>query len=186
MKKTIYTTIITSLLIIITTLTCAMEKSEINIKFGDKTITLANPTFMQNNRIYISARDICDTLGIPIYWNEENNEAHIDIYHKKLNVSNKTECKDEGVIPDEETALAVGKVILEKYMDKPLEYETSDKIYYLEVAFKEDYNKWDIYQTFKYKNEAGWNSGELYIPSISLNKYTGEVIHINTYSMIDN
>ena len=61
-------------------------------------------------------------------------------------------------------------------MDKPLEYETSDKIYYLEVAFKEDYNKWDIYQTFKYKNEAGWNSGELYIPSISLNKYGGKLM----------
>ena len=92
--------------------------------------------------------------------------------------------KEGGVLPDEETALAVGKIILEKYIGKPLEYETDEKIYYLSVTYREDRNAWNIQQFFDYKDGRHWAASGIYLPNITLNKNTGEVMFINTYSSI--
>ena len=156
-----------------------------NIKLGNKSITMEYPLFIRDNRVYVSIRNLCELLNIPIYWDEQEKEVCVDIYNKKTPVSSKTEYKEEGVIPDEETALAVGKVILEKYAERPMEYETEDKIYYLNVRYYADGNFWRIVQWYDYKDKhSGWAAGDqFYMPVVYLNKNTGEVIYINTYSM---
>ena len=160
--------------------------SNCSVKIGSSTEKIQYPLYMNDNRIYISLRNICDELGIPLKWDDERREATVDIYNKKLNVSDKTPIKEDGVIPDKETAYTVGKVILEKYAQKPLEYETDEKNYYLIVEFSEQYNSWIIRQTFEFKDkESGWAGGDgLYTPFVILSKNTGEVLYVNTYSSL--
>jgi hypothetical protein len=160
------------------------EMPDCNIRIGNYAVKLQYPIYVNDDRIYVSLRSICDELGIPIKWDSKKNEAIMDIYNKKVPVSDKTLFREDGVIPDEQTALAVGKAILEKYADKPLEYETSDKIYYLEAMFDKQYNSWRVSQTFKYKDkDCGWSAGDdFYIPTVILNRQTGEVLYINTNS----
>ena len=83
-----------------------------------------------------------------------------------------------------EIAYNIGKILLEKYSGKSLEYVKDNKTFYLTVDFHEETNTWLVYQTFKYNEEGGWiaSGSGLYVPSIELNKNTGEVISINTYS----
>ena len=186
MKKRIIFVTVFCLTLAVVTIVSAFERSDYNIRLGNDNITMQYPSFVQNDRLYVSIRNLCDALGIPIYWNDDENEVHIDIYNKKVQVSDKTEYKEEGIIPDEETALTVGKAILEKYAGKPMEYETEDKVYYLKVEFLERYNAWRLYQTFEYKNGGVWSVGdEFYSPTVTLSKSSGEVIFINTYSMFN-
>lgn len=160
------------------------EKINYSIKVGKSDLKLQYPIYLSGNRIYVSLRSICDELNIPLMWDGEKNEAVVDIYNKKVPVSDKTEFLEEGVIGDEQTALTVGKAILEKYAKKSLEYETDDKIYYLTAAFDQERNSWNISQTFKYKDEnKGWSAGGMfYMPNVILSKQTGEVLYINTGS----
>lgn len=160
------------------------EFVDYDIKLGNVVEDLQYHAYLKDNRVYVSVREICEKLGIPVYWNEENEEVKIDIYNKNVPISDKTLRREEGVIPDSETAFTVGKLLLEKYAGKPLEYETEDKVYYLEVYFREDLNAWRIYQTWKYKDEKKmWAMGGVggYIPCITLSRETGEVLYINTH-----
>lgn len=151
-----------------------------NVKIGTDIADLKYPVYMINDRIYVSLRDFCDELGIPLKWNDEKNEVEIDKYNKNVQVCNKTELKDEGVIPDANTALIIGKAILEKYAGKPMEFETSDKIYFLKADYFKENNSWIVYQTYKNKNGEIWAAEGIPIPSIAINKSNGEVLYINT------
>lgn len=186
MRKKLVIAAIISLVLFIIVIISAFGMSDYYIKFGNERITMDYPVFMHNDRIYVSVRNICDLLGIPIYWDEQENEVHMDVYNKKVNVSDKTEYKEEGVIPDEETALTIGKAILEKYAGRPMEYETEDKIYYLKTLYYEIGNYWRVMQWYDYKDGRSWAAGgQFYCPTVSLNKNTGEVIYLNTYSMYE-
>lgn len=160
------------------------EEVDYNIKFGNTVVELPYPIFMHNDRLYIPLRGMCDKLRIPLIWDGNNREVNMNIFQKDIPVSDKTLLKEGGVLPDEETALAVGKIILEKYIGKPLEYETDEKIYYLSVTYREDRNAWNIQQFFDYKDGRHWAASGIYLPNITLNKNTGEVMFINTYSSI--
>ena len=190
MKKWI-ATVLVLMLILCATLTFAkvgevFEQVDYNIKIGDAVVKLQYPIFINDDRIYVSVRSICDKLGIPIEWNGESKEVEIDIYNKKVQVSDKTIFKTEGVIPDEETALIVGKTILEKYAERPMEYETESRIYYLYAEFIESENAWLISQRFRFKNpNSGGGIGWADYSNVKLNKFTGEVMFINTYSTFE-
>lgn len=163
-----------------------MESYDASIKVGNEIIEMEYPIFIQNGRTYASIRELCDKLNVPVYYNEDKNEVHLDIYNKQTPVNDKTELKDEGVIPDEETAYIVGKAILEKYVGKALEFETDDKVFYLRVKYIEQFNSWLVIQTFRYKAEGeGWAGSGIYFPCVYLNKNTGEVLAINTYSTFE-
>ena len=187
MKKRIMLVIIICLAFVSGMVISAFGISGYSIKVGNDTAKMKYETFVKNGRIYVSVRDMCNVLGIPISWREDEKEAFIDIYNKQVPISRETERKDEGVIPDKETAYTVGKAILEKYAGKTLEYETEDKIFFLRVDFIDQYNAWRISQTFKFKNEGmGWAAGDgFYTPSVILNKKNGEVMSINTFSNFD-
>jgi hypothetical protein len=186
MKKSIIISIMFVLLLMGTVAASSSiyEKSDNTIKFGNQNMQLESPIFLINDKIYVSLRNLCNELNIPIEWDGENGETTIDIYHKKIEVSNKTEYKEQGVIPDEETALTVGKAILEKYVGKHMEYETEDKIYYLETKYLENENSWYVGQMFSYKDTSkGWSTGgSIYVPCVKISKNTGEVLFINSYS----
>lgn len=159
------------------------EHIDYNIKIGDDVAKLQYPIFINDGRVYVSIRSICDKLGIPIEWNNESREMKIDIYNKKVQVSDKTPFKEDGVIPDEETALIIGKTILEKYAGQPMEYETESRIYYLQAEFIESENAWLIVQRFRFKNpNAGGGIDWADYSNVKLNKSTGQVMFINTYS----
>lgn len=180
-KKFIITTVV--LLCVITAVTVsAFEFSDCNIRLGNEDVKMEYPVFMKDDRVYVSLRNMCDLLGIPIHWNEEENQVHIDIYNKETPVSDKTECKEEGVIPDEETARAIGKIYLEKYSGKQMEYETDEKIYYLRVEFIEEENNWLVVQNFLLKDlNSGGSTDFAEFPHLKLNRSTGEITYINTY-----
>ena len=66
-----------------------------------------------------------------------------------------------------------------------MEYETAQKIYNLSVNFIEIENAWQIMQTFKYKDGRGWSASGVYFPSVKINKNSGEIMYINTFSSLD-
>lgn len=191
MKKMLTTTLIALSITFVFAFTVFSDSNGIfkisnySVKLGNSIVKLQYPMYLNNDRIYVSLRSICDELKIPLNWNAEKGEAKIDIYHKKIQTSDKTQVKEEGVVPDEETALIVGKAILEKYAGKSLEYETAQKIYNLSVNFIETENAWQIMQTFKYKDGRGWSASGVYFPSVKINKNSGEIMYINTFSSLD-
>lgn len=182
MKRKIFV-VFTIILLMSVTLASAAIIPEFKIMLGDKDVTEDCTYLLKDNRTYIQLRDFCDIFKVPITWDKETNEVCIDIYNKKIEVSDKTEFKPEGVIPDEETAYTIGKVILEKYAGGAVEYETDERIYYLSTRYIEEDNTWLVLQTFDRKNTNGASGIDwadwMYV---KLSKATGEVLYLNTAS----
>jgi len=176
-------------LCIFTTIAFAAEaifKTKTNeLQLGTNVIQFKNDIYQINDKTYVPVRELAENLKIPIDWNPDSEQVFLDINHKQVHVPEKTEYKPEGVIPDKETAYQVGKIILETYAGKSLEYETDEKIYYLRVYYQEQFNSWFIEQTFDFKDGTDWGGSGIYRPAVILNKNTGEVIGINTYSDIE-
>ncbi len=186
MKKSVWAAIVLAFGILSTAFAAESDMFKISnysIKIGDSAAEFHSPVYLLNDsKIYVSLRDICDALNIPIAWDGEKGEASLNTGSEKVNVSDKTAFKEGGVIPDKETALIVGKAILEKYADSPMEYETDDRVYYLEAS--EQGEKWIVRGTYKYKDEnRGWSAGDSFsYPTVILSRQTGEVLYINTYA----
>ena len=157
------------------------------IKVDNVAAKMQYPVYINNNRLYVSLRDICNQIGMSIEWNDEEKTAEIrrgsiDTSEKGVIISGKTEFRKEGAIPDEKTALAVGKAILEEYAERPLEYTTDKRIYYLRASLIEE-NTWLVVQNFKYLNpNSGGSTDFAEFAHVKLNKNTGEVMYINTHS----
>ena len=155
------------------------------IKIDNRREGFHKPLFIVDNSLYVPLRELMDKIDIPIQWNEEEALAEIepsykDNYQPVENLYAFTEWKEDGVIPDKETALAVGKLLLEKYMDgTQLEFENESGIYYLDAVYSPADNSWRVYQAKIHKTGGGGGSG-IYSPTIILNKFTGEVTLINT------
>lgn len=159
------------------------EKVDYAIKIGNENYESNYPSYIRVGRMYLPLRSFCDALGIPVEWDEENKEVKVDIYNKKLNVSSHTQYKEEGVIPDEETALAVGKIILEKYTGKPMEYENEDWKFYLNARYIQSLNAWCVSQTAEIKHSGGGGGGA--VPTVYINRNTGEVMYIHAFSSFE-
>ena len=156
------------------------------VRIGAKDVKFNNDLYIIDEKTYVPIRELSEKMRIPILWNDEKKQLELLTDFKTIHVSDKTELKEEGIIPDEQTAYQIGKIILERYAGEPLEYETDERIYYLQTQFQEKSNSWRISQTYEFKNgNHGWSSGDaFYVPSVILNKNTGEVVSINTYSNI--
>lgn len=157
------------------------------IRIDNEDVKFTNDIYIIDNKTYVPLRELAEKMRIPIEWNEEKGQAELLTYFKTVNVGDRTEFKEEGVIPDAETAYQIGKIILEKYTGTPMEYETDEYIVYLRTTYYEHLNVWYVSQTFKFKDEnRGWASGNsVYSPTVYLNKDTGEVIALNTYSTLE-
>jgi len=158
--------------------------ADFNLRIGNSTVELQYPIYVIDDRTYIPLRSLSEELRIPIHWDYENREVKMDIYNRRIQVTDRTPFREEGVIPDEETALIVGRAILERYAGRSLEYETEDRIFYLRVSFIAEFNGWSVSQTFRFKDGRGWGAGGAgtLLPFVRLNRNTGEVMYINTYT----
>lgn len=155
------------------------------IRMGVENIEFSNDLYMIDEKMYVPIRELSEKMRIPIMWDEEKGQLELLTDFKEVSVNDKTELKEKGVVADESVAYQIGKIILESYTGETLEYETDERIYFLQVQFQEKSNSWRISQTYKFKNNKGWTSGDaFYTPTVVLNKNTGEVISINTYSQI--
>lgn len=159
------------------------EGSSYSIKIGDKNINNNHTAFMNNDSIYVSLRNICEELRIPVTWNDKSKEATIGINNKEVEISERTRRNENGVVPDAETAINLGKIILEKYTGKDVEYESDKYIYYLKATFLEEENTWLVVQNIKYKHPyIGSMDGGADFIHIKISRGTGEVLYINDYS----
>lgn len=164
---------------------CAFANtSEYKIKWGIFDLKLNLPIIMQDDRVYVSIRSLSEALNIPIEWNEDTGEVHLDVYNKQILVDNPDNYKDEGVIPDEETAVAIGKIILENYLGTEMEYETDERIYYLRAHKFYSENVWVVQQHYDYKDGTLWTGTGYHPYAVALNASTGEVVQIFTESTL--
>ena len=154
------------------------------IRIGAEDVKFNNEIYLIDEKTYVPIRELSEKMQVPIIWNEEDNKVELLTDHKTVNTSKETIINEEGVIPDAETAYRVGKIILEKYVGKSLEYETEKGVYYLQVEYHKLDNSWRVSQECEYKIGGGGGTG-IYSPTIVLNKNTGEVMYINTHSVID-
>lgn len=180
--------ILIGLILVIGTSTIVMANNMYTIdnviEIGSEEVEFKNDIYNIDGKTYVPIRELSEKLRIPIEWDEEKNRVELLTDYKFVHTPEKMTLKEEGVIPDEQTAYEIGKIILEKYAGRPLEYEKGNKIYYLSVRYQKEYNLWRVQQSIKYKVGGGGSSG-VYVPGVTLNKNTGEVISINTYSEIE-
>lgn len=182
MKKNLITVPIILIFILISFVIVTNAGSNfINVNFGSDSLN----GILFNNKTYVSIRDLAEKFNIPLKWDNETQEVTVLPELKQIDVSDKTEIKRDGVVPDEDTAYKIGKILLEQYMGQPAEYTTSDRVYFLGVKYLEKDNVWIVSQQFEYTNGSQWTYGDsVYVPTVIINKNTGEVIYINTYSSI--
>ena len=132
-----------------------------------------------DGKTYAPLRELMGFMNIPVEWLEPNGLAVIDLNHKTLRVEGEAPVVD-GIIPDEETALKFGKMILEQQTGTKMEYTTTKARFYLHAHYWEDINTWSVWQTAEwYEDYPGGSSGYDY-PEIDFNASTGEVTFLCT------
>ncbi|MBQ2743807.1 MAG: hypothetical protein IJF32_13530 [Oscillospiraceae bacterium] len=160
------------------------REAEYQIKVGSLDFTNKLPIFNNNGNTYVSLRDVCSALGIPVYWDNENRIAVIDRFNSEIRADGDAERTERGIVPDAETAYTYGKMLLESYAGRKYEYETEKIRFYLDVDYSEAYNAWYVAQYYECKGD--WGIGTNAAPAgILLNKNTGEVVSINTRSVVE-
>lgn len=151
---------------------------EYNIKIGMKQAHFSDGVYIKNDKIYVPLRELCDNLNIPIEYDSTNKQVFLNIYKRSSEHYMNTNKKEDGIITDEETAVAVGKIILEKYSGKETEYETEDAIYYLKAKYSETDNAWLVYQDVKFKGTKGWSVEGAYPMYVGISRCNGEILTI--------
>ena len=131
--------------------------------------------------MYVPLREFCEKTGFIISWDGAKNEASVVTGKQGVVLGEETEHKNEGVIPDKETAITVGKAILERYVEKTY-YVGEDGIstYYWDAYYLEDSDSWRVVRTSKLNTENAIQSGIGYCPSIILSRSDGKVTYIST------
>ena len=144
---------------------------------GASEVQFDNDFYNVDGMIYVPIRELSEKLCIPIKWNAMKNQVELLVHEKQVVVEDKTKLKESSVIPDEETAINVGKIILEKYVGKSLEYETEKGVFKIRASYHPRDNSWRVEQCCDYKVGGGGGTAN-YLPVVVLNRNTGEVIFI--------
>lgn len=153
-----------------------------DIQIGVNKTNLKSKLYNIEDKIYVPIRALSEYLNIPVVWDENSRTVTLMTDNKKVPVGIDTDIGDGGIIPNEETAYQIGKIILEQQCGRPLEYETDEAIYYLKAKYHPYDNGWSVYQECEYKNSDIIDIAigvDYSRPTIALNKNTGEVIYIN-------
>lgn len=181
MKKIILSMVVLIIVVPMVAIAANIVVSNNTVKIGNDNVRFKNNIYLIDEKTYIPIRELSEKLRIPISWDEEKHMVELLPNLKTIRVSEDTELKSGGVIPNKEIAYKIGKVILEEYIGKSLEYETEKGSFFLKTTYHPKDNTWRISQECKYKKGGGGGTG-IYSPTIVLNKNTGEVIYISTYS----
>ncbi len=124
---------------------------------------------------YVPLRECAENRGYQVMWDEDARQIEVDTYHRRIPDQCSTEKVDEqGVIPDEATALAVGKAILEGAMGRSVEYKDGGREFYLKAHYYENTNVWEVFQSGKYEGYRYYGTNVI-SPGVILDKATGEV-----------
>lgn len=137
---------------------------------------------------YVPLRECAEKLGYQVEWNEEARNIYVDTNHKNVqHLKTNTEViAEQGVIPDKETALAVGKIILEKALGQSVEYQDGDRELHLDATYYTKLNEWLVYQEGTYEGERYYLTLDTpSAPYVVLNKSTGEVTQIDLDPMAE-
>ena len=136
--------------------------------------------YISDGKVYVPIQELSEVLGVPVVWNDETKQLEYPIASKEV-LHNETESNtalSNGVIPDEEAAKSIAKIIFESCLGKPVEYQENGYELYLTVDFSEARNVWIVVQWAKYNGEF-FGGGNNISPRIMLDKSTGEVISID-------
>lgn len=187
MKKRIYVGVTLALagvlalgVAIVPTAVQTISQAKVELTVDHKTLELEHEPLIVDGVTYVPLRECAEKLGFNVEWNGETRCIDVDTYHKEiLNKKDEAEIIDEqGIIPDEETALAVGKAILESAMGRSVEYRDGARELYLTATYYPFDNNWRIDQLGKYEGRF-WSGGNYNAPFVALNKNTGEVTYID-------
>lgn len=135
---------------------------------------------------YVPLRECAEQLGFQVEWDGEARCVKVDTTHKNVqHLETNTEAvAEQGVIPDKETALAVGKIILEKNLGRSVEYKDGDRELRLEADYYTVLNGWKVYQVGTYEGISYYGTNR-HTPFVVLNKSTGEVTYIDLDPMAE-
>ena len=64
---------------------CIAEIVTHKIIFNNKEVSLSNPIVSINNRVYVSIRDLSETLGYNVEWQDSNHSININLVEKDDN-----------------------------------------------------------------------------------------------------
>lgn len=157
----------------------SISQADIKLMVNHDTLELEHEPLIVDGVTYVPLRECAEKLGFQVEWDNETRLIQVDTYHKRILGQSRAEIIDEqGVIPDEETALAVGKAILEGAMGRSVEYQDGERKFYLTAQYHPLDNAWRIDQIGKYEDRS-WGGGNYNAPFVALNINTGEVIYID-------
>ena len=174
MKKIIIFTVAIIFMINTVVFAASLIISETKVLVLGKEEKFENDIYNDNGKIYVPVREFCEKLNIPIEWDEKNKSIKVEAANMVIR-SDSTEEKD--MIPDEETAINVARIILEKHMERKIE----NNMYELSASL--DGDEWHVYLDFSKKS----NSFSSHTPLICvyLSKITGAVKYISTYTTLN-
>ena len=151
----------------------------IKINWDSQILDIESEPIMINDRVYVSIRSLGDSLNKTVDWDGETNTVYIKSDSKKVVAFDGEKNIEKEIVPDEETAIAIGKLYLGKYIGESVEYENEEKTVYLK-AYRNG-TLWHVYQTFDFKDGRGW-AGSIDSCSIKINAENGEVVYIDITS----
>ena len=181
MKKKIVACIVILLACVV--FVAAFDIAEFHLTAGRQEAEFQKPIVVKNGSAYVPLREFCEFLKIPVSWDGATHTITVDPYRKTVDSFGENEQHNRELVPDEKTAVALGRIILETYSGTQMEYETAENIYYLAVMEDDTQNAWMVYQTYDPKAGGGWASSIL-PPCVWINKNTGEVLAINPESTL--
>jgi len=181
MKKKIFTCIVILLACVV--FVAAFDVADFHLTAGWQEAEFKKPIVVKNGSAYVPLREFCEFLKIPVSWDGATRTITVDPYRKSVGILGATEHSKHEMVPDKETAIALGRIFLEVYTETQMEYETTENIYYLDAMEDPAQNAWIVYQTYDMKNGGGWASSVL-TPCVWINRNTGEVLAITPESTL--
>jgi len=175
MKKKIIAVAVAMLAVNSVAFAAGMLFSGSKIIISGQEASFENQIYNENGRLYVPLREFCDKINTPVLWDEEKNSAFV-LSSNEFLLGADTEKKD--VIPDEETAKSIGKIIMEKYMGRKLE-NNMHEFYAYPVE-----DLWCVQLVYSEKSHT-YGGDMQHLVTIRLSRKTGAAVFISTNSDID-
>lgn len=147
----------------------------VKLTVDGQALKLEHEALLVDGVTYVPLRECAENRGYQVVWNEKARQIEVDTRHRKVSDAEKVD--EQGVIPDEATALAVGKAILEGALGRSVEYKDGGREFYLTAHYYENTNVWWVDQLGKYEGHIYYGTNALCL-GVILDKATGEVLHI--------
>lgn len=180
--------------------TVAAERSEQKFTLNGEPFKFENMSLLYAGCNYAPLRELCEKIGVTVNWDRKTKTVELlsdrviedkPVYRPVPATTESyplSENLSKGVVPDEETAREIGRIILEKATGQKMEYTDGDFKYFLYVTYNPYGMYWSVEQDATYKGELvriifDGDGTDNY--GLTLYQNTGEVGVINTVSNLD-